>query len=168
MSIQNFYSAAQQMEFARDFQFLVRALGPFTEKDLLYLRTAVLPKKSINNKKVPYMGLEFNVPGSVKYDGSDSWEVEFWCDEAYNIRNKMEAYVTSIFNDETSTGKYGVPKEVITLDLVGKNLETLRRYQLIGAYPTTVGEISYEKSGSGEPLKLKATFAYQFWRLIGA
>lgn len=168
MSIQQFYAAAQQMEFARDFQFKVRSLGPFTDTDLLYLRTAVLPKKSISNKKVPYFGLDFNIPGTVKYDGSDGWEVEFWCDEAYNIRNKMESYISNIFNDETSTGKYGVPTEIATLDLLGKNLETLRRYQFIGAYPVSIGEITYATEGSGEPLKLKATFAYQYWRLVGA
>ena len=51
MSIQNFYAAAQNMEFARDFQFKVRALGPFTEQDLLYLKTAKLPGKEIVNKE---------------------------------------------------------------------------------------------------------------------
>lgn len=168
MSIQAFYAAAQQMEFARDFQFKVRSLGPFSEADLLYVKTAKLPAKSLQNKQVGYMGTQFNIPGAVKYDGSEAWDITFWCDEAYNIRNKMESYISSIFDIETSTGKYGVPIEIAVLDLLGKNMETLRRYQLVGLYPLKVGDISYKAEGSGEPLELPVTFAYQYWRLIGA
>lgn len=168
MSIQNFYAAAQNMEFARDFQFRIRSLGPFTENDLLYLKTATLPNKAITNKQVPYMGLQFNIPGSVTYPGSDSWAVKFWADEPMNIRNKLESYIKEIFNDETSTGKYGVPTELATMDLLGKNMETLRRYQFIGIYPKEIGTIEYDIGGSGEPKEFTATFAYQYWRLIGA
>jgi hypothetical protein len=168
MSIENFYAAAQNMEFARDFQFRIRSLGPFTENDLLYLKTATLPNKAITNKQVPYMGLQFNIPGSVTYPGSDSWSVKFWADEPMNIRNKLESYIKEIFNDETSTGKYGVPTELATMDLLGKNMETLRRYQFIGIYPKEIGTIEYDIGGSGEPKEFTAIFAYQYWRLIGA
>ena len=47
MSIQDFYAAAQAQEFARDFQFRVRTLGPFVESDLLYIKTAALPGKAM-------------------------------------------------------------------------------------------------------------------------
>jgi len=167
MSIDKFYANAKNMEFARDFQFRIRALGPFTENDLLYLRTAKLPSKSIVTKEVPYMGLKFNIPGSTVYDGSNAWEVTFWADEAGNLRNKMESWLAEIFNDETSTGKYGVPSEIATMDLLGKNLETLRRYQFVGLFPTKVGELAYDIQGDGKPLDLSMTFAYQYWRLIG-
>lgn len=167
MAIQDFYATAQKQEFARKFQFKVRSLGPFTEDDLLYVETANLPGKEITNVQVPYMGLDFNVPGTTKYTGSDSWEVTFRCDEAINIRNKMEAWVAEIFNDETSTGKYGVPTELATFDLLGKNLETLRRYQFIGLYPKTVGQLEYDIKDGGEVVTLVCTFAYQFWRLVG-
>ena len=165
MSIQEFYAAAQINEFARDFQFRVRTLGPFTEQDLLYITTATLPGKTINNQQVPFMGLPFNVPGSVTYDGSEAWTVQFRCDEALNIRNKMENWVKEVFDDETSTGKYGVPVEEASMDLLGKDLNTIRRYNFIGIYPTTVGPIAYDIQGTGAPLTFDATFAYQFWRL---
>ena len=50
MSIQAFYNAAKIGEFAREFQFRVQNLGPFTENDLLYLQTATLPGKTIQNQ----------------------------------------------------------------------------------------------------------------------
>lgn len=165
MSIQEFYNTAQQKEFARDFQFRVVSLGPFDSTDLLYVQTANLPAKTVQNQTAPYMGLDFNIPGSVKYDGSAGWPVTFWCDEGLNIRNKMENYIKTIFDDSTSTGLYGVPTEVATMDLLGKNRETIRRYDFFGLYPVTVGEIGYDIKGAGAILTVTCTFAYQFWRL---
>jgi hypothetical protein len=166
MTIQSFYNAAQEREFARKFQFKVVNLGPFDEKDLLYLQTAALPSKVIQNQAVSYFGLDFNVPGSVKYEGSNSWAVNFWCDEGINIRNKMENYVKTIFDDQTSTGLYGVPTEIATMALLGKNLETIRTYQFYGIYPVNTGTLEYDIQSAGEILTMTCTFAYQFWRLV--
>lgn len=168
MSIQDFYAAAQNMEFSRDFQFRVRSLGPFTEDDLLYLTTANLPGKTIANHQVPYMGLDFNIPGAVKYEGSDAWDVNFRLDEGLNIRNKFENWIEEIFSDETSTGKYGVPVERAVMDILGKNMETLRRYEFIGMYIKSIAPVTYDIKGEGEPREFDATLAYQFWRLVGA
>lgn len=165
MTIQNFYNIAQQKEFARDFQFRVTSLGPFDENDLLYVKTATLPAKAITNQTATYMGLAFNIPGSVTYEGSNSWAVQFWCDEGINIRNKMENYINTIFNDDTSTGLYGVPTEIATMALLGKNQEVIRTYDFYGLYPVSVGAISYNIEGTGAILNVDCTFAYQFWRL---
>ena len=165
MTIQGFYAAAQAQEFARDFQFRVRTLGPFVENDLLYVTTTNLPGKEISNQQVPFMGLNFNVPGSVAYTGSDAWDITFRCDEGLNIRNKIENWIQEIFNDENSTGKYGVPTEEASMDLLGKDLEPVRRYNFIGIYPKSLGAIDYDIQGNGEPRTFTATFAYQYWRL---
>lgn len=164
MSIQEFYNAAQRKEFARKFQFKVRTLGPFTEEDLLYVTTATLPDKSIQNQTVPFYGLTFNVPGTVSYPGSEAWSVQFRCDEGVNIRTKMENYIREIFDDETSTGLYGVPIEEATFDLLGKDLEPVRRYTFVGLYPVSVGTLEYDQTDNGTVLDFPATFAYQFYR----
>lgn len=165
MSIQEFYNAAQQKEFARVFQFKVRTLGPFTEQDLLYVETAELPNKEIANIAAPFYGLQFNVPGTVSYPGSDSWAVTFRFDEGMNIRNKMENYTKEIFDDETSTGLYGVPVEEATFDLLGKDLQPVRRYTFIGLYPRSVGTISYDVKDNGTIVTAPLTFAYQYYRI---
>ena len=111
------------------------------------------------------MGLSFNVPGSVKYTGSEGWDVTFWCDEGLNIRNKMENWIKEIFDDQTSSGKYGVPTEQATMDLLGKDLTAIRKYNFVGIYPVKLGPINYDLKGDGKPLDFTATFAYQYWRL---
>ena len=165
MSIQEFYAAAQANEFARDFQFKVVTLGPYNAADLLYITTTTLPGKEITNQPVPFMGLSFNVPGSVKYTGSEGWTVKFRCDEGLNIRNKMENWIKEIFDDQTSSGKYGVPTEVATMQLLGKDLKAIRTYDFTGIYPVKLGQIDYDKMGDGKPREFDVTFAYQFWRL---
>lgn len=167
MTILKFYETAKAKEFARDFQFRVVTLGPLTEDDLVYLRTGKLPGKSITNHQVPYFGLNFNVPGSTVYDGSDSWDVTFLADEAMNIRSKMEAWMSEIFDVNTSSGKYGVPSEIATLDLLDKEFNPIRRYELIGTYLKTIAAIDYDIKGGGVPREFTATLAYQYWQQAG-
>lgn len=164
--ILKFYDIAKQREFARNFQFRVVSLGPLTTDDLVYLRTATLPGKEIINQPVPYMGMDFNVPGSVKYTGSEGWPVTFLADEAQNIRSKLEAWMSEIFDIETSGGKYGVPAEEATLDLLDKNFKTIRRYNIVGIYIRSLEALSYDIKGTGTPLEFNANIAYQFWRQI--
>lgn len=164
--ILDFYSVAQGKEFARDFLFRVISLGPFSSDDLLFVKTATLPGKEISNQVVPFFGLDFNVPGSVKYTGSAAWALTIRCDEGLNIRNKLENWMNEIFDIQTSTGKYGVPTEIATLDLLGKDLERVRRYEFVGIYPVSIGEISYDVGGTGTPLEFQSTFSYQYWRPI--
>jgi hypothetical protein len=52
---------------------------------------------------------------------------------------------------------------IITLGLLNQNMDVTRQYKLIGCYPTTVGELSYDVAGTGEPLTFTATLAYQYW-----
>lgn len=163
--IQDFYNAARQKEFARNFQFAVRTLGPFTEQDLLYIESTTLPGKTVENQTVPYFGLDFNVPGTVKYNGSDSWAVTFRCDEGINIRNKMENYIKEVWDDETSTGAYGVPVEEATFDLLGKDLNPVRRYTFVGLSPISIGELSYNVTEAGTILTVEATFSYHYYRI---
>jgi len=138
IGILKFYETAKAKEFARDFQFRVVTLGPLGIDDLVYLKTANLPGKEIANQPTPYMGLDFNVPGAVKFTGSDAWTVTFRADEAMNIRSKLEAWMNEIFNVESSSGKYGTPAE---------NLEPL----------------GYDISGNGKVQEFNATLAYQYY-----
>lgn len=163
MSILKFYETAKAKEFARDFQFRVVTLGPLTTEDIVYIRTGSLPGKAITNHQVPYMGLNFNVPGSVTYEGSDNWQVTFLADEAMNIRSKLEAWMSEIFSVETSSGKYGVPSEIATIDLLDKEFNAIRRYNLVGLYLKSIEALAYDIKGAGKPQEFNASMAYQYW-----
>ena len=63
--ISDFYTQVQAKDFARQFQFRVTEMANtnFGEDTFVYLQTGNLPGRAINNVQVPFMGLNFNVPG---------------------------------------------------------------------------------------------------------
>ena len=169
-TIQDFYRVSQQRGFSRDYMLRVTEIGDlrFDEDDFLYITTKNLPGRNITNVPAPYMGLQFNVPGTATYPGSDAWAVTFRNDMQGIIRQKLESWqINDIFDDETSTGNLNVPspERVITLELVDDKLNTQNVYQLYGVYCQGFAAIDgYDNTGTGALTTFGATLAYQFWR----
>ena len=175
--IQDFYRVAQNREFARDYSFRVLSINTggastveFDQDDLVYIKTASLPERSISNVTVPYMGLNFNVPGNATYPGSDAYNLTFYADAQSKIRQKFEQWSQDIFNDGTSTGNYFAPKQTAIIDLVqlDNQLNKIAQYQLVGVSVRNVGPIQYNiATGTGETIEFTATVSYHYWRNIG-
>lgn len=168
-NISDFYRTVQQKDFARQFQFRLVQLANtnFGESDLIYVETANLPGRAITNVPVPFMGLQFNVPGTATYPGSDAYAVTFRCDQNYNIRAVLENATFNTFDDGTSTGDYNIARNssVITLNLLNKTGGTVRQYTLYGAYVVSVGDSTYNLGDNGTIQTVPTTLAYQYWRV---
>jgi len=168
-NIQSFYSAAQNNDFARVFQFRLKQIGDLviTADNLIYAETAALPGRQINNIPVPYMGLSFNVPGTASYPGSAGYNITFRCDQNYNLRDKLESLNFGVFSDASSTGNYATPSDasIITLDLFGKAGQKVREYTLYGVYVQALADAGYDIKDTGTVATIQATIAYQFWRV---
>lgn len=175
-NIQQFYKTAKNRDFSRDFLLRVTnmsilGLPNITEDDLVYVKAASLPGRTINNIEVPYMGLNFNVPGAAAYEGSDAYDLTFYLDDAgqsaNDLRSRFEEASRAIFDDLTSTGIYQIPgnESSITLSQLRKSLEpTGRSYRLIGASLRKIEPIEYKiADGKGETLEIKVTLAYHYY-----
>tara|TARA_A100001201_G_scaffold105071_1_gene89957 strand:+ start:2470 stop:3045 length:576 start_codon:yes stop_codon:yes gene_type:complete len=179
-TIQNFFAAAGQKQFARDFLFRVRLIqlgsvgvtigsqaGDPSANDLIYARTASLPGRTIENKEVNYMGLTFNLPGRATYANSAGYTIEFYADANNTLREKLETASRNTFNDQTSTGEYGMPdtNDIIELVTLDKQLETVGNgIRLVGASIRDIGDISYAiADGTGEVVTFPVTFSYHFY-----
>lgn len=168
-SIQSFFKVAQERDFARDFQFRVFAINNrgksiVTQEDLVFAQTAILPARTIANQPVPFMGLSFNVPGAAQYDGSPSYAIQFRADGEHVLRTLFEDWSREVFEDKTSGGAYRMfADSIIELHLMNQSNEKQLGYKLIGVYPVTVGELSYDRAGTGAPITFTATVAYQYW-----
>jgi len=169
--ITDFYTQAQAKDFARQFQFRVVQLGNtnFGEDSFVYLETGSLPGRAINNIQVPFMGLNFNVPGTASYPGSDSWSIQFRCDQNYDIRATLENATFNTFDDGTSGGDYNIPRNSsnIILNLLGKggSDNVVRQYTLYGAYVVSLGDVSFNLADNGTIQVIPVTMAYQYWRV---
>jgi hypothetical protein len=168
--IKDFYNQAQSKDFARNFQFRIIQMpgGWNDDTQLVYLETATLPGRQIANIGVPFMGLQFNVPGTASYPGSDSWSVTFRCDQNYDIRKILENQTFNTFDEKVSGGTYKMPNasSIVSMQLVDKNFAALRTYNLIGAYVVSIGNTSYDIGDNGSIVKVEATLAYQYWTVV--
>lgn len=167
-TIQEFYATAARRDFARLFQFRLAAFGNiiFGQSNYAYVESASLPGRSITNVPVPYMGLSFNLPGTVTYPGSTGYQVTFRCDANYDIRAALEAATFSTFDEATSTGNYGLPgdQSVLQLELLDKQLNPVRYYTMYGVYVQSLADTAYTVTDTGTVATIQATLAYQFWR----
>jgi hypothetical protein len=167
--IQDFFRVAQERDFTRNHHFRVidiqdRGASVVTEDDLVYAETAILPSRSINNIQVPYMGLNFNVPGSATYNGSEGYAITFRADGDHIIRSLFEDWSRNIFDDQTSSGTYRLFRNSqITLGMLNQAGKMTRTYQLVGVWPVEVGQLEFDMKGNGDPVSFTATIAYQYW-----
>ena len=167
--IDSFYQNAINLGFARNFQFRVLRMGDWLSSpaDMLYITTASMPGRTINSIAVPYMGLNFQMPGAANYNSNAGWQVQFRCDERLNVRNILENWSFGIFDDRTSKGA-NIPNNTTShsIDLVSiDNLGNPRKaISLIGAWCQTVGDLGYDLTGNGTIVTINCTIAYQYWR----
>jgi len=174
--ITDFYRVAATREFARDFNFRVLSINTggastvtFDENDLVYVKTATLPERSITNVPVQYMGLNFNIPGNATYPNSEGYTLTFYADANSQIRQKFEQWSTDIFDDSNSTGNYFAPKQTAIIDLVqlDNQMNKIAQYQLVGVSVRNVGPLAYNiAEGSGQTIEFTATISYHYWRKL--
>lgn len=169
--IENFYDVASQNDFTRKNLFRIVALGGqrFALNELIYMTTATLPSREITNQVTPFMGLDFNVPGTVKYPGSSEWNIKFRIPQNLSIRRKLEEWSRQIFDDQTSTGDYDIPNKNVSnqtiITLIDKQGNPLRTYTLFGCYCKTIGTFDLDITDDGKVVETDAAIAYQYWRL---
>jgi len=173
-TISDFYRVATERDFARDFQFRVLSIDSggassqtFDEDDLVYCTAGSLPSREITNVAVPYMGLNFNLPGNATYPESGNYSLQFYCDQNSLIRQKFEDMSRDIFDDATSTGNYFTPRASASINLVqlDTQLDEVASYKLVGASVRNVGAIEYQiSSGTGAQVTFGATMAYHYFQ----
>lgn len=169
-TIRSFFVNSVNKDFARDINFRVASLRlgnmVLGEGDLVYCKAAKLPSRSINNVTVKYNSHQFNIPGTHKYDNSESYELEFYCDANSALRKKFEDETRYIFDDATSTGDYLVPRASAVIDLVQLDTKNnaINRYKLVGCSLLSVGEMQYKMAeGTGEVMTFTVKLSYHWY-----
>ena len=169
-TISDFYRVAQERDFQRDFQFRVLNIQSgdstfvVTEDDLVYAHGGSIPGRTINSEDVPFMGLNFKVPGAATYGGE--YSLTFYSDREDSLRQLLLQWTRDTFDDATSTGNYFLPKETSIVDLVqlDTQLNRVAQFTLVGAFPTEVGDVDYNVQGTGAPVEFEVTLGYHYIR----
>jgi hypothetical protein len=168
LAITDYFETMQQRDFLRLHQYRVAALSykglSLTEQDLVYLRTGEIPNRTINQVSVPFMGLNFQVPGTVQYQGT--MQLNFYCDQPQIVRSIFESMSYTAFDDRYSGGQYTVSNQDILTFRTYNNTSPEQQttvYNLVGIFPTEVGNIAMDTTNNGEAANFNVTIAYQYW-----
>lgn len=172
-TIRDFYKVAQDRDFARKNQLRVISINSgaglsvnFSPDDLVYAKTMSIPQRNIQTSAATFMGLDYNVPGNVKYEGSSDYKITFFADQRFQLWDKFNEWTFQTFDDETSTGNYFVPKASaqITLMALDNELTPVKQFTLVGVACKSVGSLQYEISDAGEIQTFEANFSFHFVR----
>lgn len=172
--IQDFYFQAQRRGFARDFQLRMVQIGgaALSDHDFVMIKSTSLPGRDMQIQQVPFMGVNFQLPGAPIFKGADGWNVKFHATQDFLIRNEFERLQLEMFDEQAAgaVGKGGkgdlsLPgfDRNIQLDLIGDDLKTIRTYYLIGCFLKGISDINYNLQGPGQPVEFDAVLAYQYW-----
>jgi len=127
-------------------------------------RTAELPESRVGAIEVPYFGRKIKVAGERTFA---DWAVTVLNDEDFSVRSMFETWsnalnrmVSNVRDPAISTEDYKVDLDIYQY---AKDGSTIRAYQLIGAFPTTVGPIALNWEAANAIEEFSVGFSYDYW-----
>ena len=130
-------------------------------------KSAALPATNVGTVELPFRGRVVKVPGDRTYE---TWTATFYNDDSFALRSAYEKWIAVTNGADTNTAETDIGDvfksiKVSQLDKFsgGANkLEILRSYELVGAWPVSVGQIAvaYDNNDSYEEFDVE--FAYQY------
>lgn len=127
--------------------------------------SASLPPTAIGSTEIDYFGRQFNIPGKQKYV---PWRIDVYNDEDFKIKNAFEYWASVINSHESNLRAPGFtnPNSVKTDALVyqyGKEGGIIKKVQMVGLFPTSVGEIQLSWKDGGAIETFTVELAVDYW-----
>ena len=125
-------------------------------------RAAQLPRSVVEAVPVPFRGRILNVAGDRSFE---PWTVAILNDTGFEVRDSMERWMNGINGHTANTGITN-PNDYQTdliVDQLDRDESVIKRYNIRGAFPTTVGEIQLQYDQAGEVEVFDVVFSYQYW-----
>ena len=137
-------------------------------------KSAALPATNVGTVELPFRGRVIKVPGDRTYE---TWTATFYQDDAFELRGAYEKWieVTNGVDANTASADIGQVFTNITIDQLDKfggakpNLDVIRRYELIAAFPVSVSQVSlaYDNNDSYEEFDVEFAYQYHVTKDIG-
>ena len=125
-------------------------------------RAAQLPQSVVEPLPINFKGRVLNVAGDRTFE---PWTVTIMNDTGFEVRDAMERWMNGINGHSSNTGIVN-PTEYQTdliVDQLDRDESILKRYNIRGAFPTTVGEIGLSYDQASEIETFDVTFSFQYW-----
>jgi len=130
------------------------------------IKTAALPGSSIQSLPVPFRGRTLKVTGDRDYG---DWNVGITNDANFAVRNAFERWHDAMNGAATNVSGNGIDARNfntyvgnIEIDQLGRDGNAIKRYRLIGAWPTEVSPIDVTFD-VGQIEEFTVNFTYQWF-----
>lgn len=127
-------------------------------------RTAALPESTISPIEIPYFGRKIKVAGERTFS---DWSVTVMNDEDFAVRAMFETWSNALNRLVSNVRDPGISAEQYKTDLeiiqYSKDGGEIRSYQLVGAFPTSIGEITLGWDSASQIEEFPVTFSYDYW-----
>ena len=130
------------------------------------IKQAALPASTIASIPVPFRGRELKVTGDRTFA---DWNITVVNDNNFAVRNAFERWHDAINGAVTNVSGNGIDVTTfdsyvgnIEIDQLGRDGNPIKRYRLLGAWPTEVGSIDVSYDG-GDIEEFTVTFTYQWF-----
>jgi hypothetical protein len=125
-------------------------------------RAAQLPASTVGALDVPFRGRILKVAGDRTFE---DWTVTILNDTGFEVRDSMERWMNGINGHSANTGITN-PVDYQTdliIDQLDRDESVIKRYNIRGAFPTSVGDIALTYDNGGEVETFEVSFTYQYW-----
>ena len=140
--------------------------GTDEEKVAIMCKSAALPATNVGTVEMPFRGRVIKVPGDRTFE---TWTATFYMDDVFALRAAYERWIDLTNGVDTNVADTDIEhlqeSDSSTTDKFGAGaagIRSLRTYELIGAFPVSVSQVSiaYDNNDSYEEFDVE--FAYQY------
>ncbi len=128
------------------------------------VKAAALPASNITPVEVPFRGRVLKVAGERTFD---SWTVTVLNDADFRVRTVLEEWMNGISRLTNGSGEVD-PSDYTadaTVDQLSRNGDVLRRYNMVGMFPTNVSEIPLSMDTTDTIEEFTVEFQVLYWTI---
>ena len=128
------------------------------------VKAAALPASNITPVEVPFRGRVLKIAGERTFD---SWTVTVLNDADFRIRTVLEEWMNGISRLTNGSGEVD-PSDYTTdanVDQLSRNGDVLRRYNMVGMFPTNVSEIPLSMDTTDTVEEFTVEFQVLYWTI---
>ena len=128
------------------------------------VKAAALPASNITPVEVPFRGRVLKIAGERTFD---SWTVTVLNDADFRIRTVLEEWMNGISRLTNGSGEVD-PSDYTAdanVDQLSRNGDVLRRYNMVGMFPTNVSEIPLSMDTTDTIEEFTVEFQVLYWTI---
>ena len=128
------------------------------------VKAAALPASNITPVEVPFRGRVLKIAGERTFD---SWTVTVLNDADFRVRTVLEEWMNGISRLTNGSGEVD-PSDYTadaSVDQLSRNGDVLRRYNMVGMFPTNVSEIPLSMDTTDTVEEFTVEFQVLYWTI---